>query len=77
MPIRKLGSGQEVPFYDFAPDSNLTTPGIILDAQNAMPTIKGYKTRNSAVQVAPALPLTGTVRLGVVELVCRPLTSKR
>lgn len=60
MPIRKLGSGQEVPFYDFAPDSNLTTPGIILDAQNAMPTIKGYKTRNSAVQVAPALPLTGT-----------------
>jgi hypothetical protein len=58
MPIRKLGQGQEVPFYDFAPDLNLTTPGIILDASSAIPTIKGYKARNSAVQVAPALPLT-------------------
>jgi hypothetical protein len=59
MPIRKLGSGQEVPFYDFAPDLNLTTPGIILDASSAIPTIKGYKARQSAVQIAPPLPLTG------------------
>jgi hypothetical protein len=60
MPIRKLGSGQEVPFADFAPDQNLTTPGIIIDASNAIPTIKGYKARPSPVQIAPALPLTGT-----------------
>jgi len=60
MPVRKTGQGQEVPFFDFAPDLNITTPGIILDASNAIPTIKGYKARNSAVQIAPALPLTGT-----------------
>jgi len=65
MPIRKLGSGQEVPFSDFAPDLNLTTPGIIVDASNAIPTIKGYKARPSAVQIAPALPLTGA---GATEL---------
>jgi hypothetical protein len=59
MPIRKLGQGQEVPFYDFGPDLNLTTPGIILDASGAIPTIKGYRARPSAIQVAPALPLTG------------------
>jgi len=59
MPIRKTGSGQEVPFYDFGPDLNLSTPGIVLDANNAIPTIKGYKSRNSAQQVAPALPVTG------------------
>ena len=56
MPIRKLGSGQEVPFYDFAPDLNATTPGIILDASSAIPTIKGYKARPSAVQISQALP---------------------
>lgn len=60
MPIRKLGQGMEVPFFDFGPDLNLSTPGIILDASNAIPTIKGYRARQSPVQVAPALPLTGT-----------------
>ena len=59
MPARQLGQGQEVPFYDFAPDLTLTTPGIILDASNAVPTVKGYKARNSPQQIAPALPLTG------------------
>lgn len=58
MPIRKLGQGQETPFYDFAPDLNLTTPGIILDASSCVPSVKGYKARNSAVQVAPVLPNT-------------------
>lgn len=56
MPIRKLGQGQEVPFYDFAPDLNLTTPGIILDASGAIPTIKGYRARPSAVQISNSLP---------------------
>ena len=60
MPIRKLGQGQEVPFFDFAPDLNLSTPGIIMDASNAIPTIKGYRARQSPQQVASALPATGT-----------------
>jgi hypothetical protein len=50
------GSGQSIPFQDFAPDLPSDTPGILLDCNNAIPTTKGYKARNTAVQVAPALP---------------------
>lgn len=56
MPIRKLGTAQEIPFFDYAPDLASTTPGIILDANAAIPTVKGYKARNNAVVYAPALP---------------------
>lgn len=56
MGIRQLGQAQEVPFYDYAPDLALTTPGIILDATAAIPTVKGYKARNSSTQYAPSLP---------------------
>lgn len=56
MSVRQLGKAQEIPFYDYAPDLVTTTPGIILDAHSAIPTVKGYKTRLNAVVYAPALP---------------------
>src|SRR5215469_3423857 len=56
MPNYQQGSGQSVPLQDFAPDLPSDTPGILLDANNAIPTTKGYKARNTPVQVAPAVP---------------------
>lgn len=62
MPSYQIGKGQEVIFRDFAPDLDPTTPGIILDASNAMPTMKGYAARNTPVNVfinsLTALPVT-------------------
>ena len=58
MAARQLGQAAEVAFSDFAPDVDPTSKGIILDSSNAVPTIKGYRSRNSAVQYAPALPGT-------------------
>ena len=55
MPVRKLGEAVEVPFDDFAPDKPITSPGIILDAHDYVPTIKGYKARNSPALYAAAL----------------------
>jgi|SRR5215472_8021179 len=49
------GSGQTIPLQDYAPDLPSDTPGILLDCNNAMPTTKGYKSRASPVQLAPAL----------------------
>lgn len=56
MPARKLGQSQEVALTDFAPDLDPTSPGIILDASNAIPSMKGYKARNAPTQYASALP---------------------
>src|SRR5215472_2073435 len=50
------GSGQNIPLQDYAPDLPSDTPGILLDCNNAVPTTKGYKARNSPVQYGPALP---------------------
>lgn len=52
MPDYVRGSGKEIPLADYAPDLDPTTPGIILDANNAVPTMKGYMARNAPIQVA-------------------------
>lgn len=44
----KKGLAKEVPIGDFAPDLDWTTPGILLDCHNAMPTVKGDQCLNSA-----------------------------
>lgn len=51
MPTYVTGSGKEVILRDFAPDLDPTTPGIILDANNAVPTMKGYASRNFPVVI--------------------------
>jgi hypothetical protein len=56
MPNYAVGQSQEVGLKDFAPDLDPCTPGIIIDCNNFIPTVKGYKARNSSVQYAPALP---------------------
>jgi hypothetical protein len=50
------GEGQYVPLQDYAPDLPSDTPGILLDCNNALPSTKGYKSRNAPAQVAPAVP---------------------
>jgi hypothetical protein len=60
MAARQLGQVAEIAFTDFAPDVDPASKGIILDSSNAVPTIKGYRSRNSAVQYAPVLPATPT-----------------
>ncbi|MGA9884062.1 MAG: hypothetical protein WBQ34_10115 [Candidatus Acidiferrales bacterium] len=58
MAARQLGQAAETAFTDFAPDVDPTSKGIILDSSNAVPTIKGYRSRNAPVPYAPALPGT-------------------
>ena len=50
------GFGQEVPFGSFEPDSDPTKPGILLDMQNAQPTVKGFRAMPSPVAIGTALP---------------------
>jgi hypothetical protein len=64
MPARKFGSGQEIPFYDYAPDLTLTTPGLVLDANFAIPTVKGYAARNTAAAWTTAGAIPGGPPLG-------------
>ena len=54
------GQGESIPLGGFAPDKPPHTPGIILDASNAMPTIKGYRAMSSptAYLGSAALPAT-------------------
>jgi hypothetical protein len=51
MPSYQIGKGQDIPFRDFAPDLSPDTPGIVLDANNVVPTMKGYAARNFPVVV--------------------------
>jgi hypothetical protein len=51
-----VGTGQEVPLGSFSPDSSPTDPGILLDMQNAQPTIKGFRAMPSPVAFGAALP---------------------
>ena len=50
------GDGREIPFGNFAPDGDPTAPGILLDAQGAMPTIKGFRAMASPVAFGAPLP---------------------
>lgn len=62
MPMYVRGSGKEIPFRDFSPDLDPTTPGIVLDSNNAVPTMKGFVARNSPIAVGTGgiLPATPT-----------------
>jgi len=57
----QTGKSKEVDFSDFAPDKDRDTPGIILDAQGAFPTIAGYQALNQPLpHVYGALPESPT-----------------
>lgn len=47
MGLYQQGRSVEVNLVEFAPDKDPTTPGILLDMDNAMPTMKGFQTFNS------------------------------
>lgn len=48
----------EIPFKDFAPDLPPQTPGILLDTDGVVPTMKGYAAREAPVDVS-SVPLPG------------------
>src|SRR6266851_5042254 len=54
----QMGRCQAIDFSEFAPDVDPSTPGIILDAQNAQPISKGFAAMNSPAQFGSALPAT-------------------
>ena len=53
------GASTEVALRDFAPDLDPTSAGILLDLENAVPTIKGFAAGHSAVQFGSPVPLVG------------------
>lgn len=55
MPMYVRGSGKEIPFGDFSPDKDPASPGIVLDANNATPTMKGFAARNQPVTLPNGL----------------------
>src|SRR6185312_3381205 len=65
MPLYQQGQSQTVELADFAPDLDPTMPsqgqGILLDMDQAIPTLKGFQALNAAAPyVAGALPETPT-----------------
>src|SRR5215472_13944840 len=52
----KLGIGRDIPLRDFSPDLPSNTPGVILDAVNALPTLSGYRPLNNLTAIGNALP---------------------
>lgn len=56
MPLYQAGNGKFQPIADFQPDVDPTTPGIILDEWNAVPSMAGCRARPAPAQFAPALP---------------------
>lgn len=63
-----VGNAQELDFKDYSPDLSPVTPGILLDMDGFVPTIKGYKSRPTPVTYAPVLPGTVTPIGGYVAL---------
>src|SRR3990167_7732873 len=50
------GQAKEIPIGDFAPDLPMDTPGIILDAVGARPTIAGFRPLPNLSEFGDALP---------------------
>lgn len=60
MPSYQIGKGQEISFSSFSPDEDPAKPGILLDQNSAVPTMKGFAARNFPIAIPngtmPATP---------------------
>jgi hypothetical protein len=56
MAVFKSGQAQSVMLRDFSPDLPPNSPGIILDAINAIPTLSGFRPMNNLTAIGDPLP---------------------